>query len=86
MFLLEVRTRWVDNYGIFFLYANVSNYLSHREFYYLLAFFDAYEIIVEKIYVEGCLKDPTENLGPAIEIIDVVSVDPIVQYSLNMCI
>ena len=53
------------------------NKLSHRQFNDGLALLDTHEIVVQEVNVETGLEQSWEDLSPAVEIVDIVAVDPV---------
>lgn len=51
--------------------------ISHGKFDDGLALFDTHEVVVEEVDVEASLQDSRKDLGPAVEVIYVVAVDPV---------
>ena len=43
----------------------------------MFALADALEVVVEEVHVKARLQDARKDLGPAVEVVKVVSVDPV---------
>lgn len=43
----------------------------------MFALADALEVVVEEVHVQARLQDARQDLSPAIEVVEVVSIDPV---------